>query len=165
MRSRKCRTVEEYLKRVHGEWHCPPIPVSRTNPFMPYTLAETWVADGYKATDIQRSKSGRKVVAPLVIVKESELIHRSKDWSQCETCCVCAPDEVKNLDDSARTVRFEFVQSEMPGWVTRSMEPPLAGDPKPEQLTKWHFCPNCGQEVKDHRPGTKQFCMTCGNSL
>jgi len=136
MRSRKCRSTAEYLKRVQ----------------------ESRVAEASKKERWNEASSRKEV-------EKSELVHRSSGWSQCEPCCFCAPDEVQRPSETGLVAGFEFTASEMPGWVTRSMEAPREGDPKPEEHTKWHFCPNCGQEVKDHRPGTKQFCMTCGNSL
>jgi len=129
MRTRKCRSTDEYLKRVQEA----------------------------RVAEMNTNRKDQQ----FMLVDKSPHVHHSADWTQCEQCCCfCAPHEAKTVEDGSYA-GFEFNDSEMPGWVTRSMEPPLQGsDPKPEQA-KWHYCPSCGQQVKDQ----KRFCMTCGNSL
>jgi hypothetical protein len=101
MRTRKCRTTAEYLKRVQ----------------------ETLVAEMSEGS-IMRAKMGYadKYVPEERKVEPSTLWHKAgAGYPQCSQYCCCAPDESEE-EVVVTSVEFQFTESRMPHWVTYGMQ-------------------------------------------
>ena len=120
-RSRKCRSTEEYLKRVQ----------------------ETWVSQNHKE-QVERAQTRKSATytPSVVTVEASEHIHASSAWDPCYICCCCAPDHIIDIKEATQ-LGFEFDDAQMPEWVSRSMrDQNLDKSEGDGSLLKWHFCPN-----------------------